>query len=75
MISSSGTVIRGVSGDNILDPVRGAGGVYTYTVENEICGSSSAEVRLNFQDYVYISDYEIITEEKGNNNIIENFSG
>lgn len=61
----------GVSGDGVLDPVRGAGGVYTYTIENGICGNSSAEVKVNFQEFSAITDYEIITEESGGKNSIE----
>lgn len=63
----SGEVLR----DGILAPGSGAGGIYTYTVENELCGTSTAQVRVNFQDYVEISDYEIIIEENGNDNSIE----
>lgn len=46
------------SGEGMLDPARDNPGRYTYTVNNGLCGISSATVNVEITGYVPITGYE-----------------
>lgn len=58
------------SGEGILDPARDNPGRYTYTVNNGLCGISSATVNVEITGYVPITAYEFqVTSFNADNSI------
>jgi gliding motility-associated-like protein len=51
------------SGTNIFNPVTDPSGIYTYKVDNDTCGSDSADILVSFIQVTTISDYSIKTTD------------
>ncbi|WP_311935440.1 T9SS type B sorting domain-containing protein [Hwangdonia seohaensis] len=59
------------SGTGVFDLSTDSAGIYTYTVNNGVCGSDTSEVDVTITSVTPISDYEIKIKEFSNNNMIE----
>ncbi|WP_299519132.1 T9SS type B sorting domain-containing protein [Winogradskyella sp.] len=59
------------SGGNFFDPQVDGAGVYTYSVENDTCGSFSSSITVTTIDTFPITDYQIVVTELSDNNSIE----
>ena len=59
------------SGTGIFDPSIDTAGIYTYTVNNGVCGSDASEVNVTITNVTPISDYEIKIKEFSSNNSLE----
>ncbi len=59
------------SGGDMLNPARDNPGIYTYTVDNGLCGKSSATVNVELTGYVSIIGYEFkVTSFNADNSIV-----
>ena len=56
------------SGTGIYDPHTDVAGIYTYTLDNGICGTVSSEVNVELFDTFQISNFEIETIDFQENN-------
>lgn len=59
------------SGTGMFDPLLDAAGIYTYTIDNRLCGIDTSQVNVSIIEVEPITDYNINIVELNDNNSVE----
>ena len=59
------------SGTGMFDPLLDAAGIYTYTIDNRLCGTDTSQVTVSIIEVEPITDYNINIVELNDNNSVE----
>ncbi|WP_106794203.1 T9SS type B sorting domain-containing protein [Aquimarina sp. Aq78] len=59
------------SGTGIFNPLLDTAGIYTYTIDNRVCGTDTSQVNVSIIEVEPITDYNINIVELNDNNSVE----